>query len=79
MTAVRWPWLTRRTLAALLAMVAATEIAFVVLAEPRVFARKSPRAMCTEAGRRIGGAPVVFYRFNDSACVFYLGRTAGDR
>ncbi len=71
----RWPWLSMRSLTALVAAVAAIELAFVTLAEPRLFARQSAREICSEAGRRIGDAPVVFYRFNDSACVFYLRRT----
>ncbi len=72
----RRPWLTPRSLAVLLAVVAAAELTFVVVAEPRMFARESPRVICSEAGRRIGEAPVVFYRFDDSVCVFYLRRTA---
>ncbi len=74
-THARWRWLSSRSLATLLAAVAVLELAFVTLVEPRVFASRSPRAICSEAGRRIGGAPVVFYRFDDSACVFYLRRT----
>lgn len=69
-------WVTRRFLALFTAVTALAAILFVTLIEPRVFARKSPREACTQVAERVASEPLILYRFNSSACVFYLRRTA---
>jgi len=72
----RWRWIAPRPLAAMLAAVVVVELLFVTLAEPRLFSAKSPRAICRQVALRVGEAPLVFYGFDDSTCVFYMRRTA---
>ena len=60
----------------MLAAVVVVELLFVTLAEPRLFSAKSPRAICRQVALRVGEAPLVFYGFDDSTCVFYMRRTA---
>ena len=68
--------LTPRAVYLALALVVAAEIFFVVRIEPRRFARKSPREACGQVARIVGNAPLLFYKFENSPCVFYLRRTA---
>ena len=76
LASARPAWVTRRFLALFTAVAALAAIFFVALVEPRVFARKSPREACTQVAKQVLDAPLILYRFNNSACVFYLRRTA---
>ncbi len=75
-SAGRWRWLTPMSVASAVSLTAAIAIVFFTTFEPRTFAGRSPRGVCDDVGARVGKAPLVFYKFSDSACVFYLRRTA---
>ncbi|MFQ5458484.1 MAG: ArnT family glycosyltransferase, partial [Myxococcota bacterium] len=76
LASARWPWLTGKNLALLASAIAVTIFAYVSLVEPRLGNDASPRRSCSGVRTRVGEAPLILYKFGDSACTFYLRRTA---
>jgi 4-amino-4-deoxy-L-arabinose transferase-like glycosyltransferase len=76
LAAKRPRWLTPMSVGGVIWLTSAAAIVFFTTVEPRAFAGRSPRDACRQVSARVGKAPLVFYKFSDSACVFYLGRTA---
>ncbi|OGP84815.1 MAG: hypothetical protein A2Y95_07720 [Deltaproteobacteria bacterium RBG_13_65_10] len=75
-TTGRGRWLTPMRMAGAIALTAGIAIVFFMFIEPRAFGERSPRQVCAGVGARVGKAPLIFYKFSSSACVFYLRRTA---
>jgi 4-amino-4-deoxy-L-arabinose transferase-like glycosyltransferase len=72
----RLRWLTPRVPVGAAIFMAVGALIYTLLWEPREVAPYSPREACRQAAARVGAAPLIFYQYNDSICVFYLRRTA---
>jgi 4-amino-4-deoxy-L-arabinose transferase-like glycosyltransferase len=74
-------WLTLRVPVGAAILMAVGALIYTLLWEPRQVAPRSPREACRQVAARVGSAPLIFYQYNDSVCVFYLRKTvdvAGD-
>jgi hypothetical protein len=71
-----WRWLTPRVLAGAGILMAAGALFYTLRWEPRLVVERSSREACRQVAATVGEAPLIFYQYNDSVCVFYLRRTA---
>jgi len=71
----RRPWLRGSAVAGLTVLLAAGTLLYTGLVEKRFTERNSPIGMCRRVLADVGSRPLIYYRFDDSACTFYIGRT----
>ncbi len=75
LASAHWPWLTGRLLARFTAVLCLGIFLFAVFFEARFTEHDSPRGVCGRVLDEVGEGPLIYYRFDDSACTFYLRRT----